>query len=64
MSVGCHAGSAQQPEDRSVPRWRLRCKQEAELESLSKKLADLSTSMLDNVNIPNLGSLLSTAAVP
>ena len=32
-----------------MPRWRLRCQREAELDTLSTKLADLSKSMLDKV---------------
>jgi len=45
----CYAGSGQHVDDECVPRWRLRCQREAELGTLSTKLADLSKSMLDKV---------------
>lgn len=45
-----YAGSGQHVDDEGVPRWRLRCQREAELASLSTKLADLSKFMLDKVH--------------
>jgi hypothetical protein len=45
----CYAGSGQHVDDEGVPQWRLRCQREAELDTLSTKLADLSKSMLDKV---------------
>ncbi len=46
----CYAGSGRHVDDEGVPRWRLRCQREAELNTLSTKLADLSKSMLDKVH--------------
>ena len=48
-NICCYAGSGQHVDDECVPRWRLRCQREAELNILSTKLADLSKSMLDKV---------------
>ncbi len=41
--------SGRHEDDGQVPRWRLRCKRESELEVLNKKLAALNKSMLDKV---------------
>ncbi|KAL0018702.1 hypothetical protein WJX79_002745 [Trebouxia sp. C0005] len=49
-SVPSTSGSRQHVDGQGVPRWRLRCQREAELDTLSTKLADLSKSMLDKAN--------------
>ena len=56
------AVSHQQQGHEHVPRWRLNCKRESELQVLQTKLAALNKSMLESVSLGKTPSMLHNSA--